>query len=54
MIRRSGLRFAEQIMRHPTGRKTGGHFCWSRVPLSDLKFLHELAAGALGTSNRRH
>jgi hypothetical protein len=24
------------------------------VPLFDLKFLHELAAGAVGTSNRRH
>jgi hypothetical protein len=24
------------------------------VPLFDLKFLHEFAAGAVGTSNRRH
>jgi hypothetical protein len=24
------------------------------VPLFDLKFLNELAAGAVGTSNRRH
>jgi hypothetical protein len=24
------------------------------VPLSDLKFLCELAAGGVGTSNRRH
>jgi hypothetical protein len=24
------------------------------VPLFDLKFLYELAAGAVGTSNRRH
>jgi hypothetical protein len=24
------------------------------VPLVDLKFLHDLAAGSMGTSNRRH
>jgi hypothetical protein len=26
----------------------------ARVPLFDLKFLNELAAGGAGTSNRRH
>jgi hypothetical protein len=59
MIRRSGRRFAEKIMRHLwlARDRTQNRLpllLVARVPLIDLKFLNELAAGDAGTSNRRH
>jgi hypothetical protein len=36
------------------GNKRGTSKKTILVPLIDLKFLHDLAAGSIGTSNRRH
>src|SRR5215208_7009940 len=42
------------ILGHELRKQRGTSKSMVLVPLFDLKFLHELAAGAVGTSNRRH
>src|SRR5437764_5820128 len=42
------------ILRHELRKQRGTSTPMILVPLFDLKFLHELAATAVGTSNRRH
>ncbi|MFL6970320.1 MAG: hypothetical protein ACJ8F2_00255, partial [Xanthobacteraceae bacterium] len=41
-------------LRHELRKQRGTGKFMVLVPLFDLKFLHELAAGTAGTSNRRH
>jgi hypothetical protein len=40
--------------RHELRKQRGTSKYMILVPLFDLKFLHEFAATAVGTSNRRH
>src|SRR5215208_4928347 len=41
-------------LRHELRKQRGTSKSMVLVPLYDLKFLNELAGGAVGTSNRRH